>query len=257
MSFSADWLQLREGADARARNQEVAAAVSAAFAGRSGLSVTDLGAGSGNNLRATAPFLGPGQCWMLIDNDAALLDLAEAPQGGTLVRNVLDLAAMPEAALRGEPDLVTASAFFDLVGADWLHRFVRSLSGTGAALYAVLSYDGREHWLPPHPLDEAARAAFHADQRRDKGFGPSLGPDAHAALVAALQAAGYAVTQGPSDWVLEAPADAELIAELAGGSARAVEPALGFETAAWRDDRVAASKVVIGHRDLLAMPPDK
>ena len=46
-------------------------------------------------------------------------------------------------------------------------------------LLAVLTYDGREAWAPPHPLDAEVLPAFHRDQGRDKGLGgPALGPAA-------------------------------------------------------------------------------
>ncbi|MEM9735465.1 MAG: class I SAM-dependent methyltransferase, partial [Pseudomonadota bacterium] len=115
MSFAADWLALRAPADLRARNPDLATRLSAHFAGRAGLRVTDLGSGTGNNLRATAPLLPPGQHWRLVDNDRALLDLAAPPPGVEVTPVETDLADDPAAAL-GEADLVTASAFFDLCG---------------------------------------------------------------------------------------------------------------------------------------------
>ncbi|MEM6905230.1 MAG: SAM-dependent methyltransferase, partial [Pseudomonadota bacterium] len=186
-------------------------------------------------------------------NDRALLDLAAPPPGVEVTPVETDLAEDPAAAL-GEADLVTASAFFDLCGAAWLSRFADALAAQGAALYAVLSYDGREVWSPTDALDGAVLAAFHRDQRRDKGFGPALGPDAHAKLAELMRERGYEVWGGSSDWELTPPGDAALIAELARGSAAAVRPSLGQEADAWEASRREATHALIGHRDLLALP---
>ncbi len=253
--FSADWLTQRAAADSRARARGLAGRLAAHFAGREGVRVLDLGAGTGANMRATSPLLGPRQHWVLADNDPALLARAGALPGLTVETRVADLAADLEVLFDPVPDLVTASAFFDLCGAAWLDRLVARAGRCGAAFYAVLTYDGREEWEPSHPFDAAVLAAFHADQRRDKGLGPSLGPGAHAHLAAALAGQGLAIAEAPSDWVLERPRDADLIAALAAGSAAAVASALGTVRAAeWQSARTCARRVVIGHRDLLALP---
>jgi ubiquinone/menaquinone biosynthesis C-methylase UbiE len=76
--FSPEWLDLREAADTRARNSEVASAVAARFALRDELSVLDLGAGTGANLRATIHLLPSRQTWTLVDHNAQSLNAARA-----------------------------------------------------------------------------------------------------------------------------------------------------------------------------------
>lgn len=253
--FPAEWLALRAGADARARDAGLVARL-AAHLGARPVRILDLGAGTGASLRALAPRIEARQHWVLADGDAALLARAAPVAGATLERRAVDLAAGLEALFDPAPDLVTASAFLDLCGAEWLGRLARRAAAAGAAVYAALSYDGRESWQPPHPLDAEVLAAFHADQRRDKGLGPALGPDAHGWLRDRLRDLGYRVAEAPSDWRLAAPADAALIRALAEGSAAAVAPRLGARVAEdWRAARTGAERVTIGHRDLLALPP--
>lgn len=255
MSFSAEWLALRAEADRRARDPALAAQLSSRFAGRAEVRVLDLGSGTGAMMRTVAPLLGPGQNWRLVDSDADLLAQAAPFAGARLERLTVDLAGELAPLFDPRPDLVTASAFFDLCGGDWIDRLVGHAAAAGAALYAVLTYDGRESWSPAHPLDAAVLAAFHADQRRDKGLGPALGPGAAPYLAAALRRAGFEVGTAPSDWRLAPPADAPLIAALARGSAEAVAPALGKDQAAeWQRARAAASAVTVGHLDVLALP---
>jgi hypothetical protein len=255
--FSADWLALRAGADARARDKVLAGSLRAYFAGRARVRVLDLGAGTGANMRATADMIAVAQDWVLVDDDVALLAQAEPVANTTITRCAADLSGDLGSLFDPAPDLVTASAFFDLCGAEWINQLVSLVAGRRAALYAVLTYDGREKWSPPHPLDTGVLAAFHADQRRDKGLGPAFGPDAHATLAAGFRRHGYEVFEGPSDWELVQPGDAGLIAALADGSATATAPAIGRDRAEeWRVARRGAASVMIGHRDLLALPPE-
>ena len=74
--FSAQWLDRREPADHRARNRKLEHALAKHFDGWRPITVVDLGCGTGSNLRATAPLLGPEQHWTLVDHEQALLDAA-------------------------------------------------------------------------------------------------------------------------------------------------------------------------------------
>jgi hypothetical protein len=86
--FSADWLALRAAADAdaRARDKGLAARLGGYFASCGEVRVLDLGAGTGANMRATAPLIAAPQHWVLADNDAALLARAEPVANITVER---------------------------------------------------------------------------------------------------------------------------------------------------------------------------
>ncbi len=250
--FAADWLALRAPADDRARDPGLVAALADWARGRP-IRINDIGGGDGATRRAIGGTL-PGARWLVVDADPALL-LHAAAAGAEI--SLVDLAARPEAAFAGGPNLMTASAFFDLVSEDWIAAFAEGLATRRLPLYAALTYDGRENWRPTPPHEAAAREAFRADMRRDKGFGPALGAAAHAMLAAALRARGYEVREAESDWRLERGRDDALIAALAEGGAEApmVRAALSRSALAeWRAGRGAAETVLIGHRDLLALP---
>jgi len=275
--FSADWLLLREPVDHRSRDAGLVAALRDALGSRDSLSVVDLGAGAGSNLRALAPSLPGPQRWRLVDHDPALIAAARsrlaswadaaAPEGESLRlerdgRAILvsfaraDLATGIEAALGDGPDLVTAAALFDLGAVAWIDAVAAAVAARGALFYAALTYDGTEAWTPPHPADAAMLAAFHAHQRGDKGFGPAAGPDATAALRQAFEARGYEVRTAQSPWILGA-SDAALIAALAEGAAAAVRETglvAEREVAAWLAARRSGASCAVGHLDLLALP---
>ena len=76
MSFSAEWLALREPADHAAVNIQVRAALTARFEKKDHIKVVDLGCGAGSNLRGTWSALPRWQSWTLVDYDQKLLDEA-------------------------------------------------------------------------------------------------------------------------------------------------------------------------------------
>ena len=274
--FSAEWLDRREPADHRSRNRKLEHALAKHFDGWRPITVVDLGCGTGSNLRATAPLLGPEQQWTLVDYEQGLLDaaaerLAAWADGadwkdgklalfkGAKRINVefrrADLARDLDAALGPNANLVTASALFDLVSAEFIARFAAAIAARKSAFYTVLTYDGDQRWTPEHEADAALVEAFHAHQTRDKGFGPAAGPDAPDALSEAFASAGYAVSEGDSAWRLQA-GDEALIAELAAGFAEAVRETGQIDAptiAQWR--AITRTGAVVGHADTLALPP--
>lgn len=274
--FSAEWLALREPADHRSRNPKLAQALANYFDGWRPVTVIDLGCGTGSNLRATAPHLGPEQFWTLVDFDQNLLTAAaerlQAWADGSATKDdalVLfkgakritvtfrraDLSRELADVLVAGANLVTASALFDLVSPEFLATLVREIARRKAAFYTVLTYDGDQRWTPEHEADAAMLQAFHDHQARDKGFGASAGPTAPDLLSEGFSAAGYTVHEGDSAWRL-GEADAALVSELATGFAAAVaetDAVSAEDLASWR--AVPRIGAIVGHADTLALPP--
>ena len=278
--FSASWLALREPADHRARHAGLKASLLSELGKRvqpgGVLRVTDLGCGTGSNLRALSEGLHPRQSWRLVDYDPALLSEARAQliqwadrhdESGPILllqKNGQDIEVLferhdlnlnLEQVLALPADLVTAAAFFDLVSEQWIERFCRALN---AVFYTVLTYDGIEEWRPAHPADDMMREAFHAHQGTDKGFGVAAGPRATKVMAHSLASAGFQVQRASSPWTLSPQADRELMSALARGSAHAVsETGRVSETdiQSWLMARQQAQSCVVGHEDLLAFRP--
>ena len=254
MGFAAAWLDLRAPADERARDDALVEKA-VAFAGPRA-HLLDLGCGTGAMVRAFAAKGAQNPHWYLLDNDSALLDLAQKshPGADVILQNLKDLDAIP----LGQMRMVTASALFDLVSEHWAMELVARLARYGIALYATLSYDGVMRWAPSDPLDSEITRRFNTHQLGDKGFGPAMGPQAGPRLVALLRQAGYTVEQARSAWRL-GPDDAALQQVLISGIARAAqEDGLAkSETEGWTKRRIAMLKAAhaeIGHVDLLALP---
>lgn len=261
-SFAADWLALREPYDHAARSGTLADRFAAALGPAPRL--LDLGCGAGANLRYLAPRLAQPQDWLCVDRDRDLLARAEARLDrwrgevgwrGSMRFAALDLATGLDAlALDGAA--VAASALLDLTSAAWLDALAARCRRTPVLM--ALSFDGRLEWRPALAEDDLVRDRFVAHQRRDKGFGPALGPDASAHLADRL-AASHRVASARSDWRL-GPADRALLAAtLEGIVAAAAAIAADRRLEEWAEARrrqLAEDelRLTVGHLDLLALP---
>jgi hypothetical protein len=293
--FDLDWLDLREPFDALARSEALAAQLLALLPARPRL--IDLGSGTGSLFRWLAPRIGRAQVWTLVDHDKEMAEaafdtiadraeqvglkvtfpnrktlLVHAPGGAWRVEALAaDLADAPDNLPLTNADAVLSSALCDLVSRPWLEHMAAALL---VPFYAALCVDGRERFLPPHPLDARIMAGFRRDQARDKGFGgAALGPRAPAAIVATFGARGFAVTSAASDWVVRQRGPSSLpglrqhgyrfVSELVLGhsvAARRQDHRGGRAISAWTEARLnqiadRRLAVRIGHRDLLALPP--
>ena len=265
MSFSAEWLALREPADRAARNGDLAGKVAAHLAGRGEVSIIDLGAGTGANVRALSPLIEARQTWRLVDRDGELLARAPGvsplPDGVRVEAEVRDLAHDLESLDFNGVDLVCASALIDLVSGAWFDEILAKAAAAGSALYVTLSYTGDVVLDPADSLDATVIDCVNRHQRGDKGFGAALGPDCVAHMAAACARAGYRVSLAPSDWQLAA-SDGDLQRELLTGWAAAageIAPSQAGQFDAWLEARTAqidsgALRVTVGHGDLFAWP---
>jgi SAM-dependent methyltransferase len=286
--FSADWLALREPADAAARSERLLQAVAARFTLETNLTVLDVGAGTGSNARYLAERLHPQQQWLLVDHDPTLLidasqrlrawgearglvvsrdEAAWRVEGeglavtfATRLADLADLSAASELFL--DRRLVTASALLDLVSVAWVESLASECRVAGAAGLFALTYDGRIHCSPEEQGDDEIRQLVNEHQRGDKGFGPALGPTATAVAAECFGALGYSVEREASDWHLE-PDAAELQRQLIQGWSRAAAQMAPDRSAfirEWTDRRLAHvleghSRLVVGHEDLAVWLP--
>ena len=276
-TFDADWLALREAADAEARAPDLVDRARQWLSGRDGpVRIVDLGAGAGNNPAWLAPRLPGPQRWRLVDRDNDLLRraasrlwaLADVEGREVAVeRDRRDLADAA-AAVPDDTDLATASALFDLVPARWVDALAARCAAVGCAALWTVTVDG--HWRFVRSdgesletaADAAMRARLNAHQQRDKGLGKALGGDAPGALVRAFRAAGYEVRTSPSPWRLSPGRHRELAVALLAGWREALHeqaPDAGGEIDAWWSARRKAVEngalgIEVGHVDVWAEP---
>ncbi|MBX2885657.1 MAG: class I SAM-dependent methyltransferase [Granulosicoccus sp.] len=282
--FSPEWLQLRESADHAARSISLSKKVSAWAKSRPKLSVADLGAGTGSNLRYLAPMLGHNQHWTLLDHDDALLKVLPERLGDwaayisasisicgdttnitaetfsvSINCRQLDLSSELQDLPCHNTDLVTASALLDLTSADWLKQLTDQCILHQCTLLFSLSYNGLIRWQPAHEFDVVVQKALNAHQLSDKGFGPALGPGATASLKQTLESAGRNVALQDSDWLLAASEKSlqQNIVDSWFVAVKQSSPELQAKLENWhrfRTDQISdsVSSLQVGHTDLLS-----
>jgi SAM-dependent methyltransferase len=263
--FEASWLQLREPVDDLSRAMGPLAPLQEWWSARGASSVLDLGAGTGSNLRWLSPRLSGPQRWTLVDHDAELLRRATAPGTEVQVHPVVGDLWDAGLAQVTKADLVTASALLDLVSDPWMGALADACSDAGSAAYFALTYDGSIAWSGrSDPLDEVVHEAVNFHQRRDKGLGPALGPTASGVAERLFTALGYETHVESSPWTL-GPDDAALCLALVDGWAGAaceqrpsqVDAILQWAMRRREDVEHGDFGLVVGHQDLLALPPER
>lgn len=280
--FAADWLSLREPADAVARCGALVDRLNAVLdrgeQPSATLDVIDLGCGHGSNLRYLAPRLKGKQHWLLIDQDPELLERAaeslelESLDGQPIRITTLqgDLSGLDLSRLE-TPDLVTASALFDLTSRAWIEALVEQCRRWRAAVLFALTVDGRRHFTQvdgtriESVVDERMREWFNQHQRRSKGLGEALGPQAVGVLEDVLERNGFCVDARPSRWNLSSTESATLAlgrVELDGWQQAALDiaPDEAEAIGRWHRQRQAdleagQAGLMVGHVDLLGLPP--
>lgn len=254
MGFSASWLALREPADHRARDTGLLAAATKA-AGTAPV-IVDLGSGTGSTIRALAPYQSQPAVFRLVDNDPVLLANAAQATQDQVTTHLIDLTDLGSLPLDGAT-LVTASALLDLCSRDWVERLADLLATHEMPFYTALNYDGVMTWSPVDAADDAVTHAFNRHQRGDKGFGAALGPECSVVVAEIFRAAGFTVHEASSPWRL-GPNDAALQRELLQGIAAASLETGETSADAWlarRVDQLDLAQCLIGHQDMLALPP--
>jgi len=266
--FSIEWLNLREASDHRARDRHLLKTAANWLNDLKSKDkvIVDLGSGTGSTIRGLqrSATLAPSIQWRLVDNDPELL--AEAihrhSEEYSIESFLVDLSATHKLPLESV-SLITASALLDLVSGNFIRNLCQLIKekneGRPLGFYSALNYDGCIKWTPFHPLDAAIAMNFNTDQRRDKGFGPALGPDATDFLKTQFLSTKFQCLSAKSPWLLDS-ADYLLTESLINGIsgvAIQTDELTNSDIQDWKTFRiknVRAGTCYLGHTDILVLP---
>jgi hypothetical protein len=265
---STEWLDLREPADAAARDRALVEHLRRNLSPTGCRVIHDLACGTGSMGRWLAPLLAGLQRWVLHDRDADLLHVAASELPGPAADGAsVVVETRPSDVTQLRPDdladatLITASALLDLLTQDELTGLIDVCAKARCPVLLSLCVVGRVELAPADPLDSSVAAAFDAHQRRMTVRGRLLGPDAVVAAAEGFRRLGTEVLIRPTPWRLGA-AEADLAAEWFGGWIRAAceqSVDLASEIGSYvrrRLEEVRAGElaVTVGHADLLVLP---
>ena len=266
--FSIEWLNLREASDHKARDRHLLKTAANWLNDLKSKDkvIVDLGSGTGSTIRGLQRYttLAPSIQWRLVDNDPELL--AEAvhrhSEEYSIESFLVDLSATQKLPLESV-SLITASALLDLVSSNFIRDLCQLIKekneGRPLGFYSALNYDGCIKWTPFHPLDAAILMNFNTDQRRDKGFGPALGPDATDFLKTQFHSTKFQCLSAKSPWLLGS-ADYLLTESLINGISGVAIQTDGLKNSdiqdwkTFRIENVRTGTCYLGHTDIVVLP---
>ena len=283
--FSEQWLALREPADHAARSTTLGSKLAGWAKQHESLNIVELGAGTGSNLRYLMPQLGQNQHWVLIDNDADLLNrlpeilhpwakknaasitanknellIEHENYSATVTVRLLNLAEQLDKLPMHNVDLLTASALLDLTSASWLDQLANLVAEHQCSCLFVLNYDGNIHWQPKLDSDNTIKELLNLHQLKNKGFGHALGPEAGAYFAGVLEQLGRSIDTDDSNWSISEQSQALQQAIVDGWATAALEQnnAQSEIIDDWHGRRrkiieSAESSLIVGHVDVLSL----
>ena len=209
--FSSDWLALREQEDLLARNSSVFYSVHEYLQNQTELKILDIGCGTGATMRALFPRFKQHQNWTLLDADKKLLERAKF-LNQSLVEDSMNEMHLEYfdltkgfGYLNADYDLVTTTAFLDLVSESWIKKFVRVLNDYDLAFYCSITPTNKIVFEPKISLDDKIICAFNTHRYNDKGFGVSSGGKVTEFTISYLKNYGFKVFQANKEWGCQNP----------------------------------------------------
>ncbi len=181
--FENSWLYQREKIDNLSKNLTLIDKINSELKYLENISVLDLGTGTGSNFRFLSKKIKhKNQSWTLMDISRS--SLQEAKKNITLHNKIKKVSFKYNDIIKNikktnfnKFDLVTGSAFLDIMPANWFKDFHR-LNQNTKIIYFSINYDGYFKFYPRHTLDNNMLKLFNKDQNSKKdGKVKAVGPD--------------------------------------------------------------------------------
>ena len=173
--FNNDWLFYREKIDSISRNKKIIEKINRYFKDYKILSIADLGCGTGSNYRYMYPKIKVKQKWDMIDiSFESIKEFKKITANTNKIINInykkFDLIKDIKKFKFENYDLITGSAYLDIMPKEWFYEFKKQNLNT-KVIYFSINYDGYFKFYPKHKDDEYVLQLFNKDQESDKGIG--------------------------------------------------------------------------------------
>ena len=181
--FENSWLYKREKIDHFSKNLKIIDKINSALKDLENIHILDLGTGTGSNFRFLSKKIKhKNQFWTLIDISKS--SLYQAKNNIILNNKVKKVSFKYNDAIKNikktnfnQFDLVTGSAFLDIMPYNWFKEF-HKLNQNTKIIYFSINYDGYFKFNPHHSLDNKMIKLFNKDQQSKKdGKVKAVGPD--------------------------------------------------------------------------------
>ena len=181
--FQNSWLFQREKIDNLSKNISIINKINRVLKNYDEIRIIDLGTGTGSNFRYLSKKIKfKNQFWTLMDLSKSSLNQAK--------KNIVTNNKIKKIILKHDDiikniqqhnfedyDLVTGSAFLDIMPFDWFKKFYIKNKNT-KLVYFSINYDGYIKFYPKHNLDRDILQLFNNDQKSKKNNKTrAVGPD--------------------------------------------------------------------------------
>ena len=173
--FDNKWLLLRERIDTISRNQKAIDKINTYLKKYNQVNIMDLGCGTGSNYRYLSKRIKGKQDWLMTDISLESINyfkrsLVLKSNTNLISFKKINVIKDIEKIKFDNFNLITGSAFLDIMPRQWFKEFSRLNTNT-KIIYFSINYDGFFKFTPKHQDDELVLKLFNKDQKSDKGIG--------------------------------------------------------------------------------------
>ena len=181
--FENSWLFQREKIDNISKSISIINKINIVLKNYDKIRIIDLGTGTGSNFRYLSKKIKfKNQSWTLMDlSKSSLNEAKKTSVTNNKIQKIIlkhdDLIKNIEQHNFDNYEIVTGSAFLDIMPVDWFKKFYTKNRNT-KLVYFSINYDGYFKFFPKHKLDKDVLQLFNNDQKSKKNNKTrAVGPD--------------------------------------------------------------------------------
>ena len=181
--FENSWLFQREKIDNISKSISIINKINIVLKNYDKIRIIDLGTGTGSNFRYLSKKIKfKNQSWTLMDlSKSSLNEAKKTSVTNNKIQKIIlkhnDIIKNFEQHNFDNYEIVTGSAFLDIMPADWFKKFYTKNRNT-KLVYFSINYDGYFKFYPKHKLDKDVLQLFNNDQKSKKNNKTrAVGPD--------------------------------------------------------------------------------